>query len=132
MAAALGTSIATAADQPVVAPAPEASIPFANHDGIYDWQADGTKGIWVQGANRRWYYGKFMSSCIGLDFAIAVGFVTGPSGSFDKWSYLLVRDGGRCHFTSFTASNGPPAKPRAKADKADKADKAEKAEKADK
>jgi hypothetical protein len=114
LAATFGAGVA-AAEPPLVAPAREAAIPFANHNGIYDWQADGTQGIWVQGSNRKWYYGKFMSRCTGLDFATAVGFVTEPSGDFSKWSYLIVRDGLPCHFTSFTESNGPPVhKPKKK------------------
>ena len=40
---------------------------FADHGGINDWHADGTRGIWVQGIHRDWFYGTFMTACTGLD-----------------------------------------------------------------
>jgi hypothetical protein len=112
---------AGAADAPAAAPAasaaqsPEARLPFANHHGIWDWQADGTRGIWVQGSNRKWYYGKFMGPCEGLNFATGVGFVTEVSGDLDRWSSVVVRHEMPCRFTSFTASDGPPSTKKAKA-----------------
>jgi len=87
----------------------QASIPFANHGGIYDWRANGTHGIWVQAANRDWYYGTFMNSCIGLDRAINIGFVTEPTGDFDRWSSIIVpHEFIRCHLSSFERSGEPP------------------------
>jgi hypothetical protein len=84
------------------------SIPFADHGGIFDWHADGTRGIWIEDTGRNWYYGTFMTRCDGLDFADAVGFRANPSGSFDHWSTVLVHDGIPCHLASFTRSEGPP------------------------
>jgi len=91
----------------------EAYIPFANLGGIYDWQADRDRGIWVQDVHHHWYYAKFMSPCLGLPFAFRVGFVTEPTGALNRWSSVRVRDSGRCYFTSFERSAGPPvaAKP---------------------
>jgi len=86
----------------------EASIPFASHGGVRDWRADGDRGIWVQDLGRQWYYGRFMSPCIGLQFAEAVRFKTGPAGELDRWSLVRARDTGNCVFTSFVRSDGPP------------------------
>jgi hypothetical protein len=103
-------------------PGIEGRIAFANRrDGITTWQADGERGIWVQGPNRQWYYGKFMSTCIGLDFAEnRLGFNTEPNGDFDKFSYVEVPGPfhERCPLTSLVTSNGPPTAKERKAAKA--------------
>ena len=44
----------------------------------------------------------------GLDFALSIGFDTGPSNQFDKFSSILVPREGRCQVTSFTRSDPPP------------------------
>ena len=89
-------------------PPGDASIPFANDGGIYDWRGDGTRGIWVQAANHKWFYGTFRSTCVGLDTANAVGFVASPSGELDHWSYVLIHGSIPCRFASFTTSEAPP------------------------
>jgi hypothetical protein len=91
-----------------VAREPEAYIPFANLGGIYDWEADSDRGMWIQDVHRHWYYAKFMSPCFGLPFAFRVGFLTEPTGALDRWSSVRVRDSGRCYFSSFEHSAGPP------------------------
>jgi len=88
----------------------EASIPFANHGGIRDWRADGDRGMWVQDSHNRWYYGRFMAPCTGLQFAEAVRFKTSPSDQLDRWSFVRARDTGNCAFSSFARSDGPPKK----------------------
>ena len=90
----------------------DVSIPFADHGGIRDWEANRDIGIWVQDTHRRWYYAKFLGPCHELRFAEGVGFVTGPGGTLDKFSSLRVRGGERCVFTTFDASTGPPLKQR--------------------
>jgi hypothetical protein len=86
----------------------EASIPFAADRGIRDWQADGSQGLWVQANSGAWYYGKFSFPCTGLQFQEGLKFKFNPDGSFDRWSAVLPRDQGRCLFTSFEPSAGPP------------------------
>jgi hypothetical protein len=88
----------------------EASIPFANRGGIRDWQADSDRGMWVQDNHNHWYYGRFMGPCLGLQFAEAVRFRTGPTDQLDRWSSVRARDTGNCTFTSFVRSDGPPKK----------------------
>ena len=88
----------------------EASIPFANHGGIYNWHADGLKGIWVQAADRQWYYGTFSGTCIGLDTAFRVGFVPEVTGEFNRWSSIIVPHENRCHLATFEPSVAPQGK----------------------
>lgn len=97
----------------VDAHAKDASIAFADHGGIHDWQADRDVGMWVQDSHLKWYYARFMSPCLGLRFAEGVGFVTGPGGNLDRFGAVKVRGEQRCVFTSFEANAGPP-KPKAK------------------
>ena len=89
-----------------------ASITFANRGGVYNWEADGTKGLWVQDRNRDWYYAKLLGPCSGLDFAQTLGFVTEPDGSLNGHSAVTFTDGAkmmqRCSFKSFERSAPPP------------------------
>lgn len=95
----------------------EASIPFAAENGIRDWQADGSQGLWVRANSGAWYYGRFSFPCTGLQFKEALHFKFNPDGSFDRWSAVLTREQGRCIFKSFETSAGPPkpVKPQAPA-----------------
>ena len=110
LAAAAVAGSAEPAPKAATAKPQEASIPFANEGGIRDWQADGDRGIWVQDNHRRWYYGRFMAPCTGLQFVYAVRFKTGPAGELDRFGAVRARDTGNCTFASFTASDGPPKK----------------------
>jgi hypothetical protein len=101
MAAAASTDPANVAD---------AYIPFASHGGIRDWEADRTRGLWVQDVHRKWYYAKLMGPCIGLNFAHSIGFDTHPLGRFDKFSAIIVPGSGRCVVQTFTRSDAPPPK----------------------
>lgn len=84
-------------------------IAFADHGGISDWRADGTRGLWVRSQNGNWYYATFMGSCTQLPWTFeSLRFITGPAGELDRWSAIDVPHGGRCYFTDFRASDGPP------------------------
>lgn len=87
----------------------EASIPFANHRGIDNFETDGDDGIWLQDIRDRWYYGKIIGPCIGLNFATAIGYETRGTSSFDKFGAILV-DGQKCQLESLVTSNKPPSK----------------------
>ena len=101
------------ATPPPVPPAQDVTIPFAAHDGIENWEADGNKGLWIQSRDHRWYYATFFAPCTGLPFHESLGFKFGPSGELDRWSEIITRDAGRCSFTSLVASDGPPRKVKA-------------------
>ncbi len=117
LAAAIGlaavTTLAAAAAGPTAGPTsgpPEATIAFAAHNGIEDWEADGTKGLWIQARGRHWYYAKFFAPCSGLQFRNGLQFKFGPGGELDRYSEIYTRDTGRCAFKSLVASDGPPRK----------------------
>ena len=107
---AMAEATTTPKDSASAAKPQEAAIPFANQGGIRDWRADNERGMWVQDTHNRWYYGRFMAPCTGLQFAETVRFKTGPSGELDRWSVVRARDTGNCAFTSFVRSEGPPKK----------------------
>ncbi len=94
-------------------PVQNVTIPFAAHDGIENWEADGSKGLWIQARDHRWYYAKLFAPCPGLPFNETLGFKFGPGGELDRWSEVVTRDAGRCSFTSLVASDGPPRKVKA-------------------
>jgi len=108
-AAVLAGSFAAHADAAAsTAPHFAASIPFADHGGIYDWRPNGNNGIWVQSAQRQWFYGAFTGTCFGLDTAPRIGFVTDVTGEFDRWSSIVVPHEPRCRLSSFEPSGAPP------------------------
>ncbi len=94
------------------APAAEASIPFADHDGIYNWQVIDDRTVLIQGQNRKWYRASLMSPCFDLRFAERLGFESNANGSFDKFSSITVR-GQNCPLTSLVEAPPPPRKVKA-------------------
>jgi hypothetical protein len=92
---------------------PEARIPFVNRGSIRDWQADDRKGVWIQDQRKNWYYASFNAPCIGLDFALSIGFDAGSMGILDRFGYIVVPREDRCPIKSLVRSeNPPPAKPK--------------------
>lgn len=77
------------------------TIPFVDLGGIEDWRAVGDEAILIKARNDEWYHASFFSRCMGLNYSTAVGFVTQPAGSLDKFSSILV-DGERCWFKDLT------------------------------
>lgn len=88
----------------------EAQIHFANLGGIRSWRAAGKDALYIEGRNRQWYFARLLGSCSGLEFATAVGFVTEPSGEFDRFSAILV-DHKECRVMSLVKSDPPSKKP---------------------
>ena len=97
---------ASAADK--APPVNNVTIPFADHHGIEDWEADGDRGLWILSRDHKWYYARFFAPCFGLPFHEALRFKFGAGGELDRWSEVYTRDSGRCSFTSLVASDGPP------------------------
>jgi len=88
----------------------ETSIPFIGTLGLYSFQADSDRGVWLQDQQRRWYYATVLGPCTGLPFAVRIGVDTRFGGSqLDRTGTLLV-DRERCPINSLVASNGPPPK----------------------
>ncbi len=112
LAAGLLPLSAAAADEPVNEPRAlgvESSIVFPSDSSIRNWQADRSRGIWIQDRRRDWYYGTFAGYCRDIDFAQAIGVETRGAGRLDRFASILVR-GERCPLTSFVTSEGPPSK----------------------
>jgi hypothetical protein len=94
------------------APAPEAQIPFAKKN-IWNWQVVDDKTVLIQDQGRRWYKATLFGTCINLSFANRLAFDSSPSGTFDKFSAILVR-GERCPLRSLVQTSAPPKKAKAK------------------
>lgn len=86
----------------------EASIPFANHGGIWTWQVENDHSVLIQSSSRKWYRATLMAPCFDLPFSERIGFQTNADGSFDRFGSLTVRDR-RCPLTSLVPAD-PPAK----------------------
>lgn len=107
---AAGTALAKPAPWPQLGV--EASIPFPNFGAIRNFEADGDEGIWIEDQRRRWYYGKFIGPCRGVQFAQGIRFDTRGSAQFDRFSKILV-EGDVCMFESFVTAEKPlPRKER--------------------
>ncbi|MEI7950033.1 MAG: DUF6491 family protein [Gammaproteobacteria bacterium] len=100
MAAGLLLSTLAAAAEP-------ATIHFANHGSIRDWQSEDKNELFVQDVHKQWYRATFWAPCFGLPFAIGIGFVTGTMDALDQFSSVIV-DGERCMFRTFEKSDAPP------------------------
>jgi hypothetical protein len=86
----------------------ETSIPFIGTIGLYNFEADGDRGVWLQDQRRKWYYARISGICTGLPTAIRIAVDTRFGGtSLDRTGVLLV-DGQRCHIDSLVTSAGPP------------------------
>lgn len=90
----------------------EKSIPLVRTIGIYNFEPDSDRGVYLQDQQRRWYYARVAGPCIGLSYATRIAVDTRFGGSeLDRTGSLLVeRDS--CKIDSLTASNGPPRKPK--------------------
>jgi hypothetical protein len=103
---------AGAATAPAPAPAREAQIPFAKRN-IWNWQVVDDKTVLIQDIGRKWYKATLFGNCINLSFAYRLAFDPGATGTFDKFSRILVR-GQRCPLASLVETTAPPAKSKVK------------------
>jgi hypothetical protein len=88
----------------------ETSIPFVGTIGLYNFEPDRDRGVFLQDQQRRWYYARINGVCTDLPFANRIAVDTRFNGTqLDRTGSLLV-DGQRCAIDSLTASNGPPPK----------------------
>jgi len=85
---------------------PQLSIPFANRGGIRNWVVEDESTLLVQDNFRKWFRVRLMVPSRLLGYSENIGFVTGPSGTLDNTSAIVVR---RQKFpvVSITASDGP-------------------------
>ncbi len=106
---AAGHAAAQTAQEPT--PAPEVSIPFASKDGIQQWKADGTKGVYIQGSGG-WYYARTMGDCPRLPTAITIAFETSAADQLDKYGAIHA-EGWRCQLQSVTRTDPPAQRKKA-------------------
>lgn len=85
---------------------PEIAIPAVNSGGVRNWVAEDDSTLFVQDNFRQWYRVKLHVPARQLLFAEGIAFITGPSGSLDNTSQILVR-GQKFPVSSVTASEGP-------------------------
>lgn len=90
----------------------EAKIPFANHGGIRNFEANGDRGIWIEDRKRRWYYARIIGPCHNLGHANGLAFDTRGAASLDKFGGVIAgRD--YCQFDSLVTAEKPlPRKER--------------------
>jgi hypothetical protein len=113
LAAALALAVAAPA---VAAEAPnEAKIAFANHGGIQNWRVVDRDTLYIEGRGDRWYKAELFAPAFGLPFAHAIGFVTYPGGTFDRFSKVIV-EGCSYPLRSLVEVDGPPPRKGKKAD----------------
>jgi hypothetical protein len=86
----------------------DSTATFLNHAQLRDWLADGERGLWLQAANLRWFYARFVHACRGLSATNSLSFDTRGSGNIDSRSAVVVPGSGRCTVLSFLPSQGPP------------------------
>jgi Family of unknown function (DUF6491) len=86
----------------------EVSIPFANHGGIRTWSVLDDRTLLIEDSHGHWYRAELMSAAFDLSFAEALAFKTTPSGSFDRFSTVIVK--GRAYPLVSLTRAGPPAK----------------------
>lgn len=86
--------------------ATQTRIPFASFGGIEDWRAVSDELLYVEGRNDKWYRVELFAPCTGLRFDQAIGFVAEPTGSFDRFSSIVV-DGRECQVRSVTPGTPP-------------------------
>jgi len=92
----------------------EATIPFVGTIGLYNFEADSDRGVWLQDQSRRWYYARISGPCVGLPTAVRIGVDTRFNGTqLDRTGRLRV-DGDTCALDSLTKSAGPPPKAKKK------------------
>lgn len=90
-----------------------ADIPFATHDGIRTFTSDSTgEGVFLQDRQKNWYYARFFTRCLNIDFSLRVGFQTfGGSSSLSRGDTIFAGDE-RCMIADLVRSGPPPEKPK--------------------
>jgi hypothetical protein len=108
MIALAGLALSAAAAAPPRA-SEDVRIPFPERGGIISMQADGEDALFVQDRHGDWYHARLYGPCFGLARALGIGFDTRGSGSFDRFSTIVVGDE-RCQIQSLARSGPPPSK----------------------
>ena len=87
---------------------PEASIPFVDHGGIWNWASEGDDTLFFQDTHKQWYKATLFAPSPDLPFAFGLRIDAGPMDTLDKWSAVYI-DGQRYPFLSFEKVAAPPS-----------------------
>lgn len=110
----LAVASAAPAGEPSAAKPEEARIPFANSTGIRAWRAEREAGedvLYIEGVRRQWYRAELFGYCPDIRFANAIAFDSGPTGTFDRFSRVIVRHD-VCRIRSLVKIEGEPPSSR--------------------
>lgn len=88
----------------------QATIPFANYDGIQNWQVGNDHTLYIEDQSNHWYKADLMFPAFDLPYANVIGFDTGPIGNFDHFSSIIV-NGRRYQVRSLVKISGKPPRP---------------------
>ena len=89
------------------AEARDASIPFANTVGIWNWEGRGDSTVYFESNNRQWYRATLMAPSFDLPFVNYIGIDAGPTGTLDRFGAVYIH-GQRYPFSSFVKIDGKP------------------------
>jgi hypothetical protein len=106
--AAFAAAAPATAETPVTS-APEARIPFLHIGSMRTFRAIDRNTLYVEARQREWYRVTTLGACINLPWARTIGVDTRGSGTFDRYSTLIV-DGERCALRSVVRSGEPPSR----------------------
>ncbi len=105
------------AQEPGPTPGPHSgersSIPFITRGSVRTFTPTRNgEGVYIQNAQRDWYYVSFFARCNELPFAVRIGFSTfGGGSSLDRGDTILAgRE--RCRIADIVRSGPPPKKAR--------------------
>lgn len=91
---------------------PEVSVPFVSFGNVRSFDARNDTGIYLESTSGKWYYGKFFSPCIGIQYALAIQVLPSGTDTLDRWSKIRSRESGTCMLTSLVAAPTPPDRAR--------------------
>lgn len=76
---------------------------------VMDWIAPDDRTLIVNAADRSLYEGRFRSTCAGLRLANSIAFIIPAGAQLSNYSGVVLPDGTRCLFASFTRLPTSPA-----------------------
>jgi hypothetical protein len=75
---------------------------------IRDWIAPDDRTLILNATDRSLYEGRFKGQCTGLRLVDTIAFVVPGPQQADRYSGVMLPDGRRCTFRSFTRLSAPP------------------------
>ena len=85
----------------------DASIPFANTVGVWNWEGRGDSTVYFESNKRQWYKATLMAPSFDLPFVNYIGIDAGPTGTLDRFGAVYIH-GQRYPFSSFVKIAGKP------------------------